>query len=43
MRWLWVPLTVLGIVMIVLGAHLDQAAAVFRVASTLCTACIGLG
>ncbi len=42
MRWLWLPLTVIGIALIAWGVHVGQDHMVARYAKALCTACIGL-
>jgi len=43
LRWLWLPLTVIGVALLAYGAWTGQIDAVIRHAKTLCTACIGLG
>lgn len=42
MRWLWLPLTIVGIAMLLYGVEIGRPDAVKRHAMTLCTACIGL-
>ncbi len=42
MRWLWVPLTIISIGMIVWGVHLGRHVVVEQQAKALCTSCIGL-
>ncbi|MEA3399857.1 MAG: hypothetical protein U9R79_01295 [Armatimonadota bacterium] len=42
MRWLWLPLALLGIAAMAYGVHLGQHTWVRSHAMTLCTACIGL-
>ena len=42
MRWLWIPLAITGIAMIVWGLHLGRNAIVEQQAKALCTSCIGL-
>lgn len=42
MRWLWVPLAVIGIAMIAWGVHLGRHVITAQQADALCTACIGL-
>ncbi len=42
MRWVWLPLALVGIFMIAYGVHLDRHEAVEQYAKKLCTACIGL-
>lgn len=42
MRWLWLPVALIGIAMLLYGVRLEQDRAVYRHARSLCTACIGL-
>ncbi|MGI5818781.1 MAG: thioredoxin [Armatimonadota bacterium] len=41
-RWVWVPLTIIGIAMIAWGIHLGRHTIVEQQAKALCTTCIGL-
>ncbi len=41
-RWLWLPLALLSVLMIIWGVRLERHVAVRQHAQALCTACIGL-
>ncbi|MGD9496202.1 MAG: hypothetical protein AB7Y46_07820 [Armatimonadota bacterium] len=43
MRWLWLPVALLGVALLWEGLRWEQAEAVWRHATQLCLACIGLG
>lgn len=42
MRWLWLPVALIGMVMLLYGVRLGQDQTVYRYARSLCMACIGL-
>ena len=42
MRWVWIPLTIISIGMIVWGVNLGRHQVVEQQAKALCTSCIGL-
>jgi hypothetical protein len=41
-RWLWIPLTIVGIAMIAWGVRIGRPGIIEQQAKALCTACIGL-
>jgi hypothetical protein len=41
-RWLWIPLAIVGIAMTAWGVHLGRDTVVEQQAKALCTSCIGL-
>ncbi len=42
MRWLWIPLAIIGVAMLIYGVQLGRYSQVELQANTTCYSCIGL-